>query len=460
MYRFFRTLSRHMSRISRSMSPAQVITLIFAAIVLLGACLLCLPVSSRTGDSCGFLTALFTSTSATCVTGLALVDTYTQWSGFGQAVILCLIQVGGLGFMTIFSLFLLMLNAKLGLKKRMILQQTFGLTDIQGVVLLLKRVIQMTATVELTCAVVLAIRFAFEFPIRNAVWMGLFHSVSAFCNAGFDILGRISPGCSLSPYAGDPLVLTVVMLEIVIGGIGFFVWQDLWINRRCMKKLSVYSKMALCATGILLVGGTLIFAFCEWENAATLGAMGPGKKIMNALFQSVTTRTAGFSTFSQAEMSEAGRAASCIWMLIGGCAGSTAGGMKTVTVAVLLLTTWSVARGKSGLTVFHRRVSPSQIAMAFAIVTMMTGLSFAGAVILAACNGIPFLNALFETTSALGTVGLTADVTSCLSAASQIMIIIFMFFGRVGIMTISMGFMMSDRAEERIRFAETKLMIG
>ena len=460
MNRFFRALSRHMSRISRAMSPAQVITLIFAAIILLGAVLLSLPVASRAGESCGFLTALFTSTSATCVTGLSLVDTYSQWSGFGQAVILCLIQVGGLGFMTIFSLFLLMLNAKLGLKKRMILQQTFGLTDIQGVVVLLKRVVLMTAAVELTCAVVLSVRFAFDFPVRSAVWMGLFHSVSAFCNAGFDILGRISPGCSLSPYAGDPLVLIVIMFEIVVGGIGFFVWQDLWINRRCMKKLSVYSRMALWATGILLAGGALIFCFCEWGNAATLGAMGPAKKILNAVFQSVTTRTAGFSTFSQADMTEAGRAVSCIWMLIGGCAGSTAGGMKTVTVAVLLLSTWSVARGKSSLTVFHRRISPGQIAMAYAIVTMMVGLSFAGAVVLSAGNGIHFLNALFETASALGTVGLTADVTAGLSVASQIMIIIFMFFGRVGIMTISMGFMMGDRAEERIRFAETKLMIG
>ena len=247
---------------------------------------------------------------------------------------------------------------------------------------------------------------------------------------------------------------------IVVGGIGFFVWQDLWINRRSMKKLSVYSRMALWATGILLVGGALIFCFFEWSNPATLGAMGPGKKILNGVFQSVTTRTAGFATFSQADMTEAGRAVSCIWMLIGGCAGSTAGGMKTVTVAVLLLSTWSVARGKSSLTVFRRRISPGQIAMAYAIVTMMVGLAIADAVVLAAGNGIPFLNALFETTSALGTVGLTADVTAGLSAASQIMIIIFMFFGRVGIMTISMGFMMSDRAEERIRFAETKLMIG
>ena len=460
MNRFFRALSRHMSRISRALSPAQVITLIFAAIVLLGAVLLSLPVSSRAGESCGFLTALFTSCSATCVTGLALVDTFTQWSGFGQAVLLCLIQVGGLGFMTIFSLFLLMLNAKLGLKKRMILQQTFGLTDIRGVVQLLRRVILVTAVMELSCAVILCVRFCFDFPLKSAVWMGVFHSVSAFCNAGFDILGRISPGCSLLPYAGDPLVCIVVMLEIIVGGIGFFVWQDLWINRRSPKKLSVYSKLALCATAVLLLGGAVVFGASEWNNPATLGSFGFDGKLLRAVFQSVTTRTAGFATIPQGSMTEAGKALSCIWMLIGGCSGSTAGGMKTVTVAVLLLHTLNNARGRRGLTVFHRSVSPEQITMATAIVTLMSTLAVLGAVALAAGNGLSFVDALFETSSALGTVGLTADVTPGLNTLSQIMIIIFMFFGRVGIMTISLGFMMGDRAEERIRYAETKLMIG
>ena len=449
-----------MRRISRAFSPAQVITLVFALIVLLGAVLLSLPCASRTGESCGFLTALFTSCSATCVTGLSLVDTYTQWSGFGQVVLLLLIQVGGLGFMTIFSLFLLMLNAKLGLKKRMILQQTFGLADIQGVVQLLRRVVLVTAVTELGCAIILCIRFAFEFPFKNALWMGVFHSVSAFCNAGFDILGRISPGCSLTPYARDPLVLGVVMFEIVLGGLGFFVWQDLWINRKAPRGLSVYTRLVLCTTLLLLVGGAVVFGVCEWNNPGTLGSMGPGGKLLGAAFQSVTTRTAGFAAFSQGNMTEAGKAASCIWMLIGGSSGSTAGGMKTVTVAVALLSTLNVARGKSSLTVFHRRISPAQIAMAQAIVTLMVCLSLAGAVVLAAGNGFSFLDALFETTSALGTVGLTAGVTPDLTAASQLMIIVFMFFGRVGIMTISLGFMMGDRAEERIRYAETKLMIG
>ncbi len=460
MYRVFRALARRLGRVSRSFSPAQVIVLIFALIVLLGACLLWLPAASRSGESCGFLTALFTACSATCVTGLSLVDTFTQWSGFGQAVLLLLIQVGGLGFMSIFSLFLTMVHAKLGLKKRMILQQAFGLTDIEGVVQLLRRVILVTAVMEGSGALILGLRFLRDFPVNQAIWMGVFHSVSAFCNAGFDILGRITPGASLSAYAADPVVCITVMILIVVGGIGFFVWQDLWLNRRSLKHLSVYSRLALTFTAILLIGGALVFGAAEWNNPETLGGFGLGGRLLGAVFQSVTTRTAGFATFSQGAMTEAGKALSCIWMLIGGCSGSTAGGMKTVTVGVMLLSTLSVARGKTRLTVFRRTVSQAQIAMAVSIVTLMVGLSLVGAVLIAALNGVPFVDALFETTSALGTVGLTADVTPGLNTASQIMIIVFMFFGRVGITTISMGFLMGDRAEERIQYAETKLMIG
>ena len=460
MNRVFRSLAKRLNRISRSFSPAQVIVLIFALIVLIGACLLDLPAASRSGASCGFLTALFTACSATCVTGLSLVDTFTQWSGFGQAVLLILIQVGGLGFMSIFSLFLMMVHAKLGLKKRMILQQAFGLTDIEGVVQLLRRVILVTAVMEFSGAVILCLRFLNDFTLYQAVWMGIFHSVSAFCNAGFDILGRISPGCSLSPYASDPVVCITVMVLIVVGGIGFFVWQDLWLNRRHLKELSVYSRLALTITAVLLIGGALLFGAAEWENPETLGQFGPGGRLLGAVFQSVTTRTAGFATFSQGSMTQAGKALSCLWMPIGGCSGSTAGGMKTVTVGVMLLSTLSVARGKTRLTVFRRTISPAQISMAVSIVTLMVSLSLAGAVVITGINGIPFVDALFETTSALGTVGLTADVTPGLNAASQLMIIVFMFFGRVGITTISMGFLMGDRAEERIQFAETKLMIG
>ena len=444
----------------RTASPAKVIVLVFAAIILLGACLLMLPLASRSGQSCGFLTALFTSCSATCVTGLSLVDAYSQWSAFGQIVLLLLIQVGGLGFMTVFSLFLLVIRAKLGLKKRMLLQQTYGLTDINGVVGLLRGVILGTAVIELSGAVVLCLRFLKDFPLKNAVWMGLFHSVSAFCNAGFDLMGRVSPGSSLAFYAEDPVVCITVMLLITLGGIGFFVWQDLWSNRKSLKGVSVYTRFVLCVSAILVLGGALVFGAAEWNNPQTLGQYDVGGKVLGAAFQSVTTRTAGFASFSQGAMTELGKVLSCIWMLIGCSSGSTAGGMKTVTVAVLLCSTLSVLRGRSRLTVFHRTVSQSQISIASTIVTLMVSLSLLGAVVLVALNDISFVDALFETTSALGTVGLTADITPTLSALSHVMIIIFMFFGRVGIMTIAMGFLLSDRSEERFRYADTKLMMG
>ncbi len=240
-------------------SPSRIITLVFAALVLLGAGVLSLPFASRTGQSCGFLTALFTACSAVCVTGLSLVDTYTQWSGFGQAVILLLIQVGGLGFMTIFSLFLLMLRERLGVGRRLLLQQSFGLNDMQGVVRLLYRVVRVTAGLELGGAVILTLRFCRDFPFGSAIWMGLFHSVSAFCNAGFDILGRWMPGSSLMLYADDWIVCLTVIALVTMGGLGFFVWQDLWVNRKTPDRISVYSRLVLCISVRLVISGALIF---------------------------------------------------------------------------------------------------------------------------------------------------------------------------------------------------------
>lgn len=451
---------RKAKKVRHPFSPAQITTLTFAALVLLGAGILSLPISSRTNQSCGFLTALFTSCSSVCVTGLSLVDTYTQWSGFGQAIILLLIQVGGLGFMTIFSMFLLMLREKIDLKNRMLLQYSYSLNDIQGVIRFLRRVVRLTVVVEFLGAVILTIRFSQDFPIGNALWMGVFHSISAFCNAGFDILGTIRPGSSLMYYSNDWVVCGVAMALITIGGIGFFVWDDLWVHRRNLRKISVYSKLVLIISAILVFGGALFFGGLEWNNPMTLGPMTTSEKILCALFQSITTRTAGFSTISQSSLTQGSQAISCIWMLIGGSSGSTAGGMKTVTVGVLLLSAISNSRGKSQLTIMKRKVNHSQISLATSIVTMMVSLALVGALVLTIFDHVDFLRALYETTSALGTVGLTADVTPVLSVFSQSLIIIFMFFGRVGITTISMGFLLGDRSEEYFHYAETKLLIG
>ena len=447
-------------RIFTASSPSRIITLVFAALVLFGSGLLSLPFASRSGQSCGFLTALFTACSAVCVTGLSLVDTYTQWSGFGQAVILLLIQVGGLGFMTIFTLFLLILRERIGVKRRMLLQQSFGLNDMAGVIHLLHRVLYVTAITELGGAVILTLRFCRDYPIGSAVWLGVFHSVSAFCNAGFDLFGISEPGSSLILYSNDWIVCLTVMTLVTVGGLGFFVWQDLYLNRKNPRHISVYTRLVLCISAVLVVGGALIFGALEWNNPDTLGQKDIAGKLFGALFQSVTTRTAGFSGIPQAKMTQPSQAISCIWMLIGGSSGSTAGGMKTVTVGVLLLSAIRSARGKSRLTVFDRTINEGQITMAGTIVTLMVSLSLFGAIIITIADRVDFLPALFEATSALGTVGLTADLTPTLCIGSKLMLVLFMFFGRVGITTISMGFLLGERAEERFHYAETKLLIG
>ena len=460
MYRFLRALSIRMEKLGEKMPPARWIVLVFLAIILLGSVLLCLPVASRSGQSCEYLTALFTATSATCVTGLAVCDTFTQWSGFGQAVILLLIQVGGLGFMTILTIFFLALRTRIGLKKRMVMAALLGLNDMRGVVRLVRRILAGTLTLELCGAAILAVRFWSDVPPLTALWMGVFHAVSAFCNAGFDLMGRFQPGMSLAPYATDVTVNVVIMALIVLGGIGFFVWNDVLGNRFCWKKLSVYTRMVLSMTAILIVGGALLVGVFEWNNPATLGPMSAPEKCLAALFQSVTTRTAGFAAFDQTGLQDASKAVCAVWMLIGGSSGSTAGGMKTVTAAVLLLAAGRTMRGKRYLTVYSRTIAPEQVANAMAVAVMMGLMAFGGALALCVLDDVAFLNAIFETTSALGTVGLTAGVTPLLSAPSLLMLILFMFFGRVGIMTIGMGFLLTDRAEDRYHYAETKLLIG
>ena len=447
------------ARYSRRLRSEQMIVLAFLGIVLLGAVLLTLPVSSGGGESCGFLTALFTSTSATCVTGLILADTYTQWSAFGQVVILCLIQVGGLGFMSMISVFFFLLHRKIGLKQRLIMAQGFSLNDVDGVVKLVRTVLLWTAVIELTGAFILFLRFLPEYGFSRAVKWGLFHSISAFCNAGFDIFGELQPGSSLGLFVRDPVVNLTIIALIVAGGLGFYVWTEL--GRRVRgKRFSVYTKLVLVITAILLVGGTVLFACLEWNNPETIGHFSTGDKLLAAAFQSTTCRTAGFAALDQGALTEPSRALSCLLMLIGGSAGSTAGGIKTVTVGVLFLAMLSAARGRSRLTVFSRTIGGDQIRQAMTVMGLMLTLAFFGGMFLSAANGLPFLNCLYETASALGTAGLSTGLTPLVGTASRVMLIVFMFFGRVGVMTISFGFLLGDPAEERFQYAETKVLIG
>lgn len=455
----FRKLLLRLQRYLGRFSAMQIIVLVFLAIILVGCWLLTLPISARSREATPFLTALFTATSCTCVTGLALVDTCTHWSGFGQAVILLLIQIGGLGFMSIVTLFFFAVHHKIGLKERMIMAQSLGMDSLSGIVKMVRMVLLRTFLLEGVGAVILTVRFCFQMPLGKALWWGVFHSISAFCNAGFDIMGAVDAGGSLVNYVADPAVNLTLMALIVLGGLGFFVWDDLLRHRR-FRDLSVHTRLVLVISGVLILGGTAVFALLEWNNPATLGGLPAGEKLLAALFQSVTTRTAGFYTIPQGALTGASKAVTDFLMFIGGSSGSTAGGVKTVTMGVLLLSVIATSRGRSRVTVFHRTISAQQISDAVSIVTMVFLAAFVSGVFLSVSNGLDFMDCLYETISAIATVGLSTGITPALNLASQLVIIVLMFFGRVGVMTISLGFLVSNQAQERYRYADTKVLIG
>jgi trk system potassium uptake protein TrkH len=387
------------------------------------------------------------------------VDTYTGWTAFGRAVILCMIQLGGLGFMSVASLVVFTLRRKVGLKQRLVMAQALSINDMEGVVRLQKLVLAGSFGIEAIGALILTLRFWPEFGLRKALSWGVFHSISAFCNAGFDIFGELSPGSSLMLFQSDPIVLLTISALIVLGGLGFFVWEEV-VRLRSFRKCSVYTKLVLLATGVLLILGTVAVALLEWNNSNTLGHMGVGDKLLNSFFQSVTSRTAGFASISQAGLTEAGKAVTMVLMLIGGSSGSTAGGIKTVTLMVLMLFLWSRIRGKGSVSVFRRTIPDSQVMDAMTICGIILSLALFGGIAISASCGLGFTDSLYEAVSALATVGLTADVTGKLNLLSRILIIIYMYFGRVGVLTISLGFLMGDKAQERYRYAQTNLLIG
>ena len=454
-----RLFSFWMKKRPKSLSAMKIIAITFACIVLLGAGLLTLPAASRSGVSCGFLPALFTATSATCVTGLVMFDTFTQWSGFGQIVIISLIQIGGLGFMSAATLFVFLLRKRIGLKQRLVMAQALSVSDMDGIVQLQKTVLKGSFAMEGIGALILFVRFLPEFGFAKALKWGIFHAISAFCNAGFDIFGCITPGASLMEFQSDPVVLLTLGALVILGGLGFLVWQDLATNRS-FRKCSVYTRLVLVTTAGLLLLGWGMTCLLEWNNPGTLGPMSPGDKLLNGLFQSITLRTAGFAAIDQALLTDACKAASMVLMLIGGSSGSTAGGLKTVTFIVLILFMTARARGRSTVCVYKRTIPQSQVLDAMTIAFLMVVLAYFGGVFISATSPISFVDALYESVSAIATVGLTAGATGNLSIPAQILMIVYMYFGRVGVLTISMGFLTGDRAEERFRYAHTNLLIG
>ena len=444
---------------TKNLSATKIIAISFAVIVLLGTVLLMLPAASRSGVSCGIRPALFTATSATCVTGLVLYDTWSQWSGFGQVVILCLIEIGGLGFMYAASLFIFLFRRKIGLKQRMIMAQSMSLDSMEGVVRLQKWVLCCSLLIESIGAVILTMRFLLDYDWWTALRWGVFHSISAFCNAGFDIFGVLSPGASLIPMNNDPVILLTLSALIIVGGLGFFAWEEVYRVRK-FRKFSVYTKLVLLMTGGLLIGGTACFCLLEWNNPATLGGMSVPQKLLNGFFQSVTVRTAGFAGVDQAGLTDPGKAVAIVLMMIGGSSGSTAGGVKTVTMLVLILFVTARARGKQTVCVFHRTIPANKVLDAVVITAIVVVLAMFGGIFISATSAMSFMDGLFESISALATVGLTSGGTGNLSVPAQLLIIIYMYFGRVGVLTISLGFLMGKRAEERIQYAQTNLLIG
>ena len=448
-----------MKKRPRALSATKIIAIVFAVIILTGALLLSLPAASRNGVSCGFRPALFTATSATCVTGLVLYDTWSQWSGFGQIVIISLIQIGGLGFMSAATLFVFFLRRRIGLKQRLVMAQALSVSDMDGVVRLQKTVLVGSFSIEAVGALILTLRFWPEYGFLTALKWGAFHAISAFCNAGFDIFGCITPGASLIEFQSDPVVLLTLGTLVVVGGLGFLVWEEI-ASKRSFRKFSVYTRLVLLTTLSLILAGWVLICILEWNNPATLGPMSLGDKLLNGLFQSITLRTAGFAAVDQAALTDGGKAASMVLMLIGGSSGSTAGGLKTVTFIVLVLFLATRARGRSTVSIFKRTIPQGQVLDAMTIACIMIILAMFGGIFISATSPIGFTDALYEAVSALATVGLTAGATGSLSIPAQILIIIYMYFGRVGVLTISLGFLMGDKAEERFRYAETNLLIG
>lgn len=462
-------LQRQLKKIFYQMKPSQIILLSFLLVIFVGSLLLMLPFSQAEGaPSASYIDALFTSVSATCVTGLVTVTTATQWSIFGQIVILCLIQIGGLSFVTIFSFFLVSTGKKISVRNRVNIQESVNQSGIGGVLRTVLFAIKTTLVIEGLGAILLTIFFWTDgsFSLLTSLYYGIFHSISAFCNAGFDLLGETS----LELYRQFPLMNFTVMLLIISGGIGFSVWFNLYSSLRQRKKrlnLSLHSKLALITTLFLLVLGAGYFFITEYSMPNTLGPLSIPQKAMAAFFQSTTLRTAGFYTIPQGNFSESSQFVSCVWMLIGGSPGGTAGGIKTVTLAVIFCTIWSTLRGKDRVDVFGRHISKKLIFRSISVMVIMLLLWFFFATMLeftesGSTYSYTFMDLLFEVSSALGTVGLTTGITPYLSNAGKIIIMLSMFIGRLGPMGIAISLQRKfvQNGELKIAFPSEEVSIG
>lgn len=437
----------------RYLTSAQIIILGFFSIILLGALLLMLPLSAKCGRITPFSKTLFTATSAVCVTGLVVVDTGSYWSAFGQTVILLLIQIGGLGVITVASLFTMLSHQKISLMQRSIMQDAISAPQVGGVVRLTRFILRGTILIELLGAFFLLPVFLRDYGIRG-VWMALFHSVSAFCNAGFDLLGTsAAPFVSISSYVGNPVVNLTIMLLIILGGLGFLTWNDIYTWRFRLHRYRLQSKIILTATGFLILLPAVFFFF---EDLSSLPLQ---SRILASLLQSVTMRTAGFNTVELSKMSGPSQAIQIVLMLIGGSPGSTAGGIKTTTFVVLLANFVATIFQKEDAQMFGRRMEESAVKTAATIFFMYAALFFTGAVILSVYERLPLSACLYETASAVGTVGVTLGITPKLHLLSQLVLIVLMFLGRVGALTLIFA-AISTRTHSFAKLPQEKIAVG
>lgn len=438
------------------LNGVQILTIGFFMVIFIGGLILSLPISSANGEGTNLLDSLFTSTSSVCVTGLITVDTGTHWSTFGQIIIMSLIEIGGLGFMSFATIIAMIVGKKITLRERLLLQESFNTFSIQGLVKWVRYVLLFTVAVQIIGAIVLAIEFIPKFGFEKGLFFSIFHSISAFCNAGFDLFGNYS---SLTSYYDNSLIVLTIAALIIIGGLGFFVWNEI-LHYKKTRKLSVHSKIVLTITAILLIGGTIIFFMLEYNNANTLQPMSLKNKTLNAFFASVTPRTAGFNTIDLDGMTPASKFVTIILMFIGGSPGSTAGGLKTATFGILILTFISVIRGKEDVEAFGKRFTKELVYKAFTLAFIAISIVIVVTLILSITEkNEEFLNLLYESTSAFGTVGVTTGVTQRLSSVGKVIIMLTMYCGRVGPLTIAFA-IARKRRKDNYKYPEGKILIG
>lgn len=447
-------------------NTTQLVALGFMGVILIGTVLLALPISASEGNSTTFIDALFTATTSVCVTGLTTVSTAGHWSFFGKLVIMCLAQLGGLGVVTCVTLCLVIANRRITLNERIIISESYGLDTMEGMVKLIKKIVKGTLLIEVFGAVLYSIQFIPEYGPLPGLWRAIFNAVSAFCNAGMDILGD----SSIQKYQTNVLINFTTMFLIVIGGIGFTVWWDVIrvigeLRRRKIRKekiftnLTLHSKFAITITAILIISGTILVFIFEYSNPDTIGNMSLGNKIMASLFQSVTTRTAGFFTIPQEKLTNATAMISILFMFVGGSPAGTAGGMKTTTIGMILLTTISFVGGREDTEIFNRKISKDNVRLGLSVVSVGFIVLFTAITMLCAIEKVPFLDIVYEVTSALGTVGLSRSLTPSLSFAGKIIIIIVMYLGRIGPITLVTALAIRTK-KTGIELPEKKIIIG